>query len=67
MPHHVRQQVHHNINQDAGTENIDRGHPSMADPEVAAQLTEESDGRENRRGVKGSEKPPRGTPEKIEV
>jgi hypothetical protein len=63
MPHHVRQTVHHNINQDTGTENIERPRRSAGDPEVKAALDSGGDNKDDHRGGKGGRKPPRGLPD----
>ena len=63
MPHHVRQTVHHNINQDTSTENIERTHRSADDPDVKAALDAAGNQKDDHRGGKEGRKPPRGLPD----
>lgn len=63
MPHHLRQTVHHNINQDATTENIERPQRSASDPEVRAQLEEAGDQYDDHKSNQQESKPPRGVPD----
>jgi hypothetical protein len=63
MPHHLRQHVHHNINQNTTTDNIKRPHESVADPEIQAALDVAGDNRADHKGGKEGKKPPRGLPD----
>lgn len=64
MPHHVRQQVHHNVNQNTTTDNIERPSESVKDPVVCTELEEGGDRRDNHKGsVPDHAKPVRRMPD----